>query len=107
MQKVKIPAYMNTKLSTVSPKSKYPVILFSHGLSSNLTSHSSYLCWLASCGYIVISMQHHNDLIRLLYDEIMLKKKGLMEKIYYIAQNHDMLIRKEEMETVYGLLISG
>lgn len=90
MRKIKIPAYKDLSLSFNAEQPEFPVILFSHGLSSNLTSHSSYFCWLASHGYIVVSMQHNNDLIRFAYDEPMLKRKGLLTKLLYTSQSYDL-----------------
>jgi hypothetical protein len=69
MNKVTMPVQTNTRLECINPSNEHSIILLSHGLSSNMTSHSSYCCWLASQGYIVISLSHHKDLIRFTYDE--------------------------------------
>lgn len=47
------------------PNEKWKVIIFSHGLGSNMTNYSSICGWWASHGYIVVSIQHDNDEIRI------------------------------------------
>jgi predicted dienelactone hydrolase len=43
------------------------VIIFSHGLGSNMNNYSAICGWWASHGYIVVSIQHNHDRICLDY----------------------------------------
>lgn len=47
------------------PDEKWNVIIFSHGLGSNLNNYSSMCGWFASHGYIVVSIQHNHDRVRI------------------------------------------
>jgi len=52
---------------------KWSIILFSHGLGSNVNNYSALCGWWASHGYIVVSIQHDNDLVRIDFPKRLLK----------------------------------
>ena len=52
------PAYLNTPLE--HPTSKYPMIIFSHGLAGTRTTYSQYCSALASEGYVVLAIEHRD-----------------------------------------------
>jgi predicted dienelactone hydrolase len=47
------------------PDEKWNVIIFSHGLGSNLNNYSAMCGWFATHGYIVVSIQHNHDRVRI------------------------------------------
>lgn len=57
---------------------KWKVIMFSHGLGSNMTNFSALCGWWASHGYIVVSVQHHNDRIRIEFGKEMLEQLDIL-----------------------------
>lgn len=56
--RMKFPAYLNTPLE--HPTSKYPMIIFSHGLAGTRTTYSQYCSALASEGYVVLAIEHRD-----------------------------------------------
>jgi hypothetical protein len=65
MTLAKMPAVDNANILI---EGEMDLVIFSHGLSSTMNSHSSYCSWLASQGYIVVSIQHDHDLVRFSFD---------------------------------------
>jgi len=59
-----MPVIGNGKLMMNNGK-KYNVMIFSHGLGSNSNNYSSLCGYWASQGFIIISIQHNNDVIRI------------------------------------------
>jgi len=57
---------------------KWKVIIFSHGLGSNMTNFSALCGWWASHGYIVVSVQHHNDKIRIHFEKTLLNELDIL-----------------------------
>lgn len=60
---LRMPVYSQTPLKLKD--SQATVVIFSHGLGSNMNGHSSMCSWWASNGYIVISLQHFSDNVRI------------------------------------------
>jgi hypothetical protein len=108
MERVKMPVRANTKLEVAnSEKNAASVIIFSHGLSLNMTSNSAYCACLASQGHIVVSLQHNGDLVRFPYDEQLFLRKQLLAKLMFINKNEDLQLRAQQVKEVYSELITG
>lgn len=52
------PAYPNSSLESVS--CQYPLVIFSHGLAGTRTAYSQYCSAIASEGYVVLAVEHHD-----------------------------------------------
>ncbi|XP_063959851.1 platelet-activating factor acetylhydrolase-like [Lytechinus pictus] len=59
LENIKLPAHWHGKLS--ESKTKYPVIIFSHGLGGCRTLYTSICMDIASCGCIVAAVEHREN----------------------------------------------
>lgn len=68
-KKAKMPVGQNAPLYKIDGKNvknkEYKLIIFSHGLGSNMNHYSALCGWWATHGYIVICVQHYRDTIRI------------------------------------------
>ena len=80
---------------------KWTVVIFSHGLGSNLTNYSALCGWWASHGYIVVSIQHHHDYVRVTFPNSLRKDPEQLAAYLYESRNKDIVIRAKEMMSIY------
>ena len=82
-------------LNDYDPNEKWNVVIFSHGLGSNLNNYSSLCGWLASHGYIVVSIQHNHDHVRILFEPELVKEENhkALERLFYQGRNKDLHTR--------------
>lgn len=83
------------------------MIVFSHGLGSNLNNYSSLCGWWASHGYIVVSIQHNQDRIRIDFPKKLVKDIDALEKLFYQSRNTDLVVRRKEMELVLDEILEN
>ena len=83
------------------------MIVFSHGLGSNLNNYSSLCGWWASHGYIVVSIQHNKDFIRIDFPKSYVKNIDALEKLLYQSRNTDLIVRRKEMEVVLDEILEN
>ncbi|KAJ3341612.1 Platelet-activating factor acetylhydrolase [Gonapodya sp. JEL0774] len=55
-----IPAFINAPVLNSPEHSKFPVIIFSHGLAGNRTMYSDLCGEMASRGAVVLALEHHD-----------------------------------------------
>ena len=82
------------------PNEKWKVVIFSHGLGSNMTNYSCFCGWWASHGYIVVSPQHDRDQVRIQFGQKECDQPEYLEKMVYGIRNRDLLVRTKEYELV-------
>lgn len=92
MTKTKMPAVRD---ASISVESEMNLVIFSHGLSSTMNTHSSYCSWLASQGYIVVSIQHNSDMVRFSFDEHLFNRPELLTSMLYLLRNSELKIRSQ------------
>ena len=95
--KIKMPVLGNASLYTNDSDGdeKWKVVVFSHGLGSNMTNFSAICGWWASHGYIVVSIQHNHDLIRIEFGKDMVDQPDILEKMLYNKRNQDLMVRAQ------------
>jgi len=78
--KIKMPVLGDASLyiNDHDKKQRWNVVVFSHGLGSNMNNYSSLCGWWASHGYIVISIQHHNDLVRIDFEKKLMRHHDIL-----------------------------
>ena len=107
LSKVKMPVLGDASLylDDSQPEEKWKVVVFSHGLGSNLTNFSCLCGWWASHGYIVVSVQHDHDHVRIEFDKKLTEQPDVIERMFYQNRNRDLRIRAEEFRTVIEHLL--
>lgn len=61
-----------------SKDESWNVVIFSHGLGSNMNNFSAICGWWASHGYIVVSIQHSHDQVRIDFDKKLLNQIDIL-----------------------------
>ena len=92
MNKIKMPAINDANIFV---EGAMGLVIFSHGLSLTMNAHSSYCSWLASQGYIVVSIQHSNDLVRFSFDEHLFNRPELLSSMLYLLRNSELKVRAQ------------
>ena len=89
---------VNRDAQVITPEDqKFPVIVFSHGLSANIHLYSILLKEWASHGFIIFSIDHD--------EEIYLNPEGFKSNQEYLERRNDQLnIRKETVAKVLDLI---
>jgi platelet-activating factor acetylhydrolase len=107
--KMKMPVLGDASLCVddCNKEEKWKVVVFSHGLGSNLNNYSALCGWWATHGYIVVSIQHHHDRVRLDYGKELLGHHDILEKMYYDSRNGDLRVRTAETQAVLLQLTAG
>eukprot|EP00057_Strongylocentrotus_purpuratus_P027218 XP_011681692.1 PREDICTED: platelet-activating factor acetylhydrolase isoform X3 [Strongylocentrotus purpuratus] len=59
LENIKLPVWWHGKLS--ESKTKYPVIIFSHGMGGCRTTYTSICMDIASCGCVVAAVEHRDN----------------------------------------------
>ena len=86
---------------------KWTVIVFSHGLGSNLNNYSALCGWWASHGYIVVCIQHDQDHVRIDFPSKLRKNPDALVEYLYSRRNADIIVRAKETRSVYKEIIEG
>jgi hypothetical protein len=93
--KIKMPVLGNASLylDDSDRNEKWKVVVFSHGLASNMNNYSCLCGWWASHGYIVVSVQHDHDRVRIEFEKELLKQPDILENMFYDSRNEDLRVR--------------
>jgi predicted dienelactone hydrolase len=79
----------------------FPLLMLSHGLGGNLNAQSYLAEYLASSGYVVVSVQHHRS------DSDYLKAHGPLAFTFAANESETRLQRPKDMSFVLDLICSG
>jgi platelet-activating factor acetylhydrolase len=114
LKHISIPAVSDAPVLTAAPsRTKYPVVIFSHGLGGSFNAYSSILGALTSCGIICVAPEHRDQSCPI---SLIRKSDGTTTSVPYLtlshnptadvltARNDQLRIRLWELELVYTAL---